>query len=596
VAGCSQISAPRVVVTGPPPPPADRPIEVPQEGFTTSSACRSCHPAEYESWHASFHHTMTQEADASTVVPAWEGELTYGDERFVLERRGDELWVELNDPDFVPSPEFDAPSRVWRQIVLSTGSHNFQAYWFPSGVTRKLYLFTMCYRIDAQCWLPIDAAFIEPPSTHRKPRLPRWNIACLKCHTTKPIPAIDDRESMDTMVTEFGISCEACHGPGEEHVAANQNPLRRYGLHFAGDEARDETIYNPLHVDPERASDVCGQCHTVAGVRSEPDFNAHGFAFEPGGELFADRFLVTEGENFFWEDGRLRVAGREYNSLIRSPCYLKGEGERRMTCLSCHEMHPDAGDERPLEEWRRHQLKPEMRGNASCTQCHPAYASPEALQAHTHHGPESGGSSCLNCHMPRTSWGLLMAIRSHEISSPSVQESLRYGRPNACNLCHLDQPLAWTADHLSEWYGKREPGLSPQQGLFAASVQWILKGDAGLRALMAWHMGWPEAQAACGTDWMAPYLATLLDDPYKALRFRASRTLRSLPGFEDLQIDIIGPEAQLHEARRWVDERWKARGPYPENPALLIHAGGLYEPEFQRLLGLRDQKVMFLAE
>src|SRR5262249_10045543 len=148
---------------------------------------------------------------------------------------------------------------------------------------------------------------------------------------------------------------------------------------------------------------------------------------------------------------------REFNSLLRSPCYTHGQGARTMTCLSCHEMHADADDQRPLDEWRVHQLKPAMRENAACTQCHAEFTSPEALSAHTHHAGESSGSSCMNCHMPHTVWGLIKGIRSHEISSPTAQESVRFGRPNACNLCHLDQTLAWTAEHLHAWYGTRKP-------------------------------------------------------------------------------------------------------------------------------------------
>ena len=218
---------------------------------------------------------MTQAIDASTVIPAWEGELVNESERYVLDRRGNELWVEVPDPDFRPgNPELEVAPRVWRQIVLSTGSHHTQTYWFPSGNSRKLYMFTMVYHIREQRWMPMDAVFIEPPTTHRRPRLPRWNVACLKCHATKPVPRAEGLESMDTTVTELGIACEACHGPGEAHVAANQNPLRRYGLHFAGDDARDETIVNPLRLDAQRSSEVCGQCHAVTAVASEEEFNA----------------------------------------------------------------------------------------------------------------------------------------------------------------------------------------------------------------------------------------------------------------------------------------------------------------------------------
>ena len=50
-----------------------------------------------------------------------------------------------------------------------------------------------------------------------------------------------------------------------------------------------------------------------------------------------------------------------------------------------------------------------------CTTAH--HAAPK-LTAHTHHVDGSSGSNCLNCHMPHTTYGVLKAIRSHEISSP----------------------------------------------------------------------------------------------------------------------------------------------------------------------------------
>ena len=55
--------------------------------------------------------------------------------------------------------------------------------------------------------------------------------------------------------------------------------------------------------------------------------------------------------------------------------------------------------------------------------------------------------------MPHTTYGLVKAIRSHEISSPNVRESVTARRPNACNLCHLDKTLEWTNSHMHDWYG-----------------------------------------------------------------------------------------------------------------------------------------------
>jgi hypothetical protein len=268
-----------------------------------------------------------------------------------------------------------------------------------------------------------------------------------------------------------------------------------------------------------------------------------------------------------------------------------------MECISCHRMHRSSDDPRTIEEWRVHQLGEEMAGNEGCTQCHGEYADADRLAAHTRHVPGSAASSCYECHMPRTVWGLLKAIRSHEITSPTVQESLATGRPNACNLCHLDRTLAWTADALNAGYGTPMPELTDEQRTVAAGALWTLTGDAGQRAIMAWHMGWEEAQATAGSQWMAPYLATLVDDAYDAVRFRTRRSLRTLPGFADLDYDFVGGPEELARVRAEVLEQWRSRSAAAlDVPGLLIQHGALREPEFQDLLDRRDHRRMALAE
>src|SRR5215468_6893110 len=46
---------------------AGRPIQLAEEGYVSSATCRACHPAQYDSWYASFHRTMTQIATPATV-------------------------------------------------------------------------------------------------------------------------------------------------------------------------------------------------------------------------------------------------------------------------------------------------------------------------------------------------------------------------------------------------------------------------------------------------------------------------------------------------------------------------------------------------
>ncbi len=230
-------------------------------------------------------------------------------------------------------------------------------------------------------------------------------------------------------------------------------------------------------------NDNCLRCHTTGG---QPRFDrgtgaprdARGITRHPAslqnrakGKVPAQNFPMAEPllDSFYWPDGMIRVSGREYNGLIESPCYLRGP----MTCLSCHTMH--SGD--PND-----QLVDRMRGDAACLQCHEEIGND--LAAHTHHAPTSSGSRCYNCHMPHTTHGLLSAIRSHQISSPRGTDSVPpTGRPNACNLCHLDQTLAWTQKHLEDWYDIKpvtEPAAFKD---VAASLVWLIQGDAGQRAL-----------------------------------------------------------------------------------------------------------------
>jgi len=260
-------------------------------------------------------------------------------------------------------------------------------------------------------------------------------------------------------------------------------------------------------------------------------------------------------------------------------------------------MHKADDDTRSLGEWADDQLGAGMDGNGACLQCHDSYRA--NLTAHTRHAADSSGSSCYNCHMPYTTYGLLKTIRSHTISNPSASETVDADRPNACNLCHLDKTLEWTADALNRLYGTPKPELGEDDKTIASSVLWTLKGDAGERAIAAQAMGWAPAQHASGTNWMPPHLATLLDDPYDAVRFIAIRSLRTLPGFGDLQFNFVAPspdrrQAQLRTMTAW-DRLKTSAGAMP--PQTLVRADRSLDIEsVLRLLKSRNTRRVLLRE
>jgi hypothetical protein len=589
--------------------PSNRPIAAETSNYVTSAACRACHPGNYASWHASFHRTMTQVATSETVIGATDQlELSFNRRQYKMERHGDKFFVRTRP---IGESEYGDP----REVVLLTGSHNLQILWTETGQGRTLEQFPFAYIVGEKMWAPVSETFLFPPELKEYYSIGAWNGACMDCHVTQGQSRFVRENKWDSQVAEFGIACEACHSEGHDHIALNRNPLRRFKLHLGS--RTDPSMTNPARLSGPASGLDCGQCHSVWAFKDmsdKIDFNLHGRKFRPGDNDLAQRFVVQpsspdyreqkefirRGEpdyysNRFWGDGMIRVTGREFNGLETSPCFRGG----KFSCISCHEMHLEDPKQVSLTKWTGSaQLRAKMDSDEACLQCHEQMRT--QISAHTHHPIDSSGSRCYNCHMPRTTFGLLRAMRSHQVSTPSVRESADYGRPNACNLCHLDKTLAWTADKLHLWFNQPEPKLSEDDRKVAAAVQWIVKGDAGQRALLAWGMGWSPAQEVSGRDWLYPYLIYTLTDRYAAVRFDAWKSLQTLPGFSNFAFTYTEDESSLTRAAARALDHW-SREVRPQNavfpPESALDVQGRPDRDvFSRLRDARDEKPIVLAE
>ncbi len=557
-------------------PAALAPAEDLQERFVGSASCRSCHPGEHASWRGSYHSSMTQPATPATVL----GDFTVGElsDRGRITRfwqKDDTFWVETADPlwDFLSrNPKArsripDQPPRLTAQVVMLTGSHHLQTYWIrrpagedtwwrpDDGAYQQL---PWVWLVEEGRWIPTQDSFVTPATHKVLPGL-QWNTSCNQCHSVGTRPHLAN-DRFDTRTADLGIACEACHGPGAAHVAANRSPLRRYLQHLDG-EAADPTIVNPARLPKDRSTMVCGQCHSFHKELDMTRWREEGVLYRAGDDIAETKGVFTyttepthprllehlkvEHDALagrFWKDGTIRVAGREYTGLLESACHTEGE----MTCLSCHAMHDYVSASDQLND---------RDDDASCVRCHPAIAAQGT--AHHHHPADSSGASCVNCHMPHTTWGLFTAMHSHRIDSPSATVSASTGRPNACNQCHVDQTLGWAADRLADWYDHPVPDLDADQRTLSATVLWLVRGDAAQRVLAAWTLGWPTAHEASGTGWQAPLLARALVDPYAVIRKTAAASLRTLPGFDDFEFDFVPfPQQQLGKLRE-AEERWR---------------------------------------
>jgi len=654
--------------------PEDR-TERRQSRFASSRACRSCHPAEYESWSHTHHRKMTQPARSDTIIPKWEGELEHGGRHYRLFRHEGRHFVDM--PAFGTNGDSEL-TRMVRPIVMTTGSHHQQLFWFPvpwadidtdpreneayqalcsrchgqdatggepdGGSARQVQLgdvrvtvpsetsagplldaaltatdirrvieeedhrgflsagmenehvrfavqhvvrlqvrdrlmqFPFSYLIEDERWVHEDDTFLAPPEPIAavEPLEEGWSHACDSCHA---VGARFDFERYGVLgvaeTADLGIACESCHGAGAAHVARYLNPMTRWIAY--GDDAPADDIVNPAQLDPKRANAVCGKCHSEH-IEREVALAQTPKRFRPGSELEAYYHITQYQEppypawlaeaieddvetlsGVFWRDGTVRVAGRDYNGLALTGCHVNGT----MSCMTCHSMHDSDPDD---------QLKTIAKTDEVCKSCHEAIA--RDITAHTHHAAESSGSDCYNCHMPQTTIGLLKAIRAHRVDSPNATTSATTGRPNACNLCHLDRSLESVGTTLSEWYGQAEftasrgtTGPKPPAGGAepSAAVDWLLRGDAVQRALVAWHMGWAPARQASDASWAVPYLAELLDDPYAAVRYIAGHSLNAHHGYEDIRFDYVADSKSRRAVALQVQDRFaKERIARPE--------------------------------
>jgi hypothetical protein len=542
---------------------------------------------------------MTQVVAPATVVAPLDDQTLRARGRTVrFSREEDTFFAEMIDPEWDAAQRAeghdatnqDRPPRVRRPVVMSTGSHHFQTYWINGRHGNHLWQVPWVFHLATKRWMPAEDAFLAPPTAPH--RLTLWNKNCIQCHVVAGHPGLDPQTgTFASSVADYGISCEACHGPGEKHVAKYRGQAENHAT--ADDE--DTAVINPAKLEHARSAQVCGQCHSYFSF-SDPEFWSTGFKYRPGDDLHATRMIHDFDDEYvqsrpdllqgYWGDGTMRIAGREFSAMDDSLCFQRGE----LSCVSCHSMHDfEAPDD---------QLAPGHRQPAACTQCHAGHG--ERIAEHTHHAPGSAGSNCYNCHMPYTSFGLLKAIRSHRIDSPSAAMTAQHGRPNACNLCHADRTLEWTADRLHEWYGQEQPELSELEKSVSSSLLLLLKGDAVQRAVVAWSFGTKETREAAGDAWQPAYLALLMADPYAAVRFTVDQSLRRYRGFGEFEFDFLGSADERAAAMGRAVQLWRQQVQAPAEwakPSILLDAEGNMDiQQAQSLMGRRDDRPISLPE
>lgn len=174
---------------------------------------------------------------------------------------------------------------------------------------------------------------------------------CFGCHSTRA--SADGHFDPAHLVA--GVSCEACHGPGAQHVAA---------MNLAQGASSSTFIMNPARLGPVASVDYCGACHRTA----------------------VDVSLMKLS-------GILTLRFPAYR-LERSRCW--GTGDARLTCSRCHDPHQSL-------------VRDPGAYDRNCLACHAGKMGSEVA-----HRPQVGMArarngrvcpvaqkNCVSCHMPQ---------------------------------------------------------------------------------------------------------------------------------------------------------------------------------------------------
>lgn len=171
---------------------------------------------------------------------------------------------------------------------------------------------------------------LSPDETHQ----------CFGCHTSDDLR--DGRLKVTALVP--GVSCQNCHGPGAQHVAA----MKAHNF-------SNPHIINPAKMDAGTISDFCGSCHRTS--------------------LKVLSMALTGVRNVRFQPYRLEM----------SRCW--DPTDARISCLACHDPHLNLVTKTSAYDSKC--LACHVTRGRHTTAAKPGPACPRAT------------ANCVSCHMPR---------------------------------------------------------------------------------------------------------------------------------------------------------------------------------------------------
>jgi len=571
-----------------------------------SETCAACHTGEAQAWAGSHHAWAWKPPHQSTVLGDFDNAIfEHGGVTTRFTRDQDGFFVEAEGPS--------GATQLF-QVRGVAGIAPLQQYLLETDAGR-LQALDIAWDIDRERWYHLypDQEARPGDGLHWTGPYKTWNARCAECHATGFKKNYDPRTRAYTSTqAEIGVGCEACHGPGEAHVAWAKAP-EDYDDALSPDLTSTGFSIEFTAKSAETEIQQCVGCHS----RREPLSDGNPLP----GTVFHDSYrLALLRPGLYHTDGAILDEVYVYGSFLQSKMYANS-----VRCSDCHDPHT-AG------------LK--AKANAVCTQCHSPAGNPRfpTLRrtkyddpGHHFHEVGSDGAQCASCHMIERVYMGIDGRRDHSFRIPRPDLSSKTGAPNACTDCHADHDARWAAaeilrrfpdanrdgPHFSQIFAVArtnptsvaetllEIGANGKlPGIIRASALDLLRGatEATIATAAAPLLGDADPlvrAAAIPVQRGAPpiervqRLISIVEDPAQSVRIAAARELLDAP--------IAQLPPRMADALQKATGEWRAsllaKADYPEahiaigGAALVLRNPGAAEQAFREAVRLDPQSV-----
>lgn len=342
--------------------------------FAGTAKCLSCHQDKKGFLETS--HQLTSRLPTKTSIGG-----KFSDGENILKTSNPDLYYKMESrkdgfyqtavlgtpPDAVSfSKRFD--------IVIGSGRKG-QTFLFWSEPD-LLFQLPVSYWTELRKWV-YSPGFEDGSMDFGRPISPR----CLECHASFFEPRSDTSAVNRFNKTNYtlGISCEKCHGPGQEHVARQLSGMAK---------SSGQAIVNLTKLPRARQVEVCGLCHGGLGIEKVP-----AFSYVPG-EPLADYIHLKSPEPNEIIDSH----GNQVALLERSRCFQSST----MTCTTCHNVHLTQRNAAAFSD--------------NCLACHKI----ESCGVYLKKG-KTIAENCIDCHMPKLASNVIVSAYEGKKAQPQVR-------------------------------------------------------------------------------------------------------------------------------------------------------------------------------